>query len=368
MNFSVFFERYGVLVRVLKQVLVSGSDFIKVRNIDWAFVGEGADWVINSEGRRILGELHKFGIRVAFFSYPFFVRGRVVHFGSLHSFRPRRSRKFYENGCIILNCYHGDFGISEGMDSKLREVLADMDNISCIVVSNSTMRDRFVAWGVHPEKLCIIPVGVDTNYFSPVDEVRRLAVRQQLKLPEDRFIIGSFQKDGNGWADGNEPKLIKGPDVFCDVVEEIAKKYKIHVLLTGPARGYVKNRLAKAGIGFTHRYLKSMDDLPSYYHAIDCYLMCSREEGGPKSIPECLATGTPFVATRTGMVSDVEAGFKLGWYCDVDDKFELVANTIDALTNKQKRIGFAMAAPQYASNFSWKHIGQAYFELYRHLV
>ena len=31
----------------------------------------------------------------------------------------------------------------------------------------------------------------------------------------DEIIIGSFQKDGQGWGDGTMPKLIKGPDIFA---------------------------------------------------------------------------------------------------------------------------------------------------------
>ena len=34
------------------------------------------------------------------------------------------------------------------------------------------------------------------------------------KIPKDKIIIGSFQKDGVGWEEGNEPKLIKGPDIL----------------------------------------------------------------------------------------------------------------------------------------------------------
>ena len=48
---------------------------------------------------------------------------------------------------------------------------------------------------------------------------RRAAARRALGLPESAFVVGSFQKDGVGWGDGLEPKLIKGPDVLLEVAE-----------------------------------------------------------------------------------------------------------------------------------------------------
>ena len=52
------------------------------------------------------------------------------------------------------------------------------------------------------------------------------------------------------------PKLIKGPDVFCDVIERLAKDLPVHVLLSGPSRGYVKARLTK--LTFPSRIVFSM--------------------------------------------------------------------------------------------------------------
>ena len=69
-------------------------------------------------------------------------------------------------------------------------------------------------------------------------------------IKKNEIVIGSFQKDGQGWAEGYIPKLIKGPDLFVKSVEIISKEVPIVVLLTGPARGYVKKELSKRKIKF----------------------------------------------------------------------------------------------------------------------
>ena len=37
---------------------------------------------------------------------------------------------------------------------------------------------------------------------------------KELGLKKNDVIIGSFQKDGQGWSEGNIPKLIKSLNIF----------------------------------------------------------------------------------------------------------------------------------------------------------
>jgi len=355
-------------LRFIYQVIPFSFSFLSKSKKDWVFVGDNADWSINHDGRRTLTALKQSKLDVGFSNHPFWVRGKIVHIGSLHSYNPKLSHLLCSYDHLVITCFHGTFGIHPSMDKKLHDIINNKDHISCLVVSNSTMRDRFLKWGFPDAKIRLIPVGVDTKLFTPVDTCEKILIRKRLNLPENHFIIGSFQKDGNGWEEGLEPKLIKGPDVFCDTISEVSKVLPIHVLLTGPARGYVKQRLSTCGITYTHHCLNSPDDIAEYYRALDCYIMCSREEGGPKSIPESLATAIPYVATRTGIVPDIENNFKYGWYCDVDDINCLIASTIDALTNTKKRLEFINLAPMYSSRFSWENIGNAYLKIYRELT
>jgi glycosyltransferase involved in cell wall biosynthesis len=114
-----------------------------------------------------------------------------------------------------------------------------------------------------------------------------------------------FSKDGVGWRNGSEPKLVKGPDIFLRVIQQLKSRYKIHVLLSAPARGYIKSGLESLGIPYQHFHLKKYWDIVRLYQALDLYLVTSREEGGPKAMLESLACGIPLVTTRVGMVPDV---------------------------------------------------------------
>jgi glycosyltransferase involved in cell wall biosynthesis len=182
------------------------------------------------------------------------------------------------------------------------------------------MHELVLAAGVDPARVFRIPLGIDLEHFPLGDLQGRAAARAALGLPEVAFVVGSFQKDGVGWGEGLEPKLVKGPDVLVAVAARVQEQVsELHVLLTGPARGYVQRELDRAGVPWTHVYARSRDELRRAYHALDAYLVSSRQEGGPKAVLEALAAGVPLVATRVGQVAELAGDGVSALLCDVED-------------------------------------------------
>jgi len=168
------------------------------------------------------------------------------------------------------------------------------------------MEEIVLESGIAAEKVHRIPIGIEASYFRRATPELRATARRSLGLPQSAFVVGSFQKDGVGWGDGLEPKLVKGPDVFVDTLERVRQRLpELHVLLSGPARGYVRRRLEQAGIPYVQRVLDRYEDVAGLYHALDVYLVASRQEGGPKAVLESMATGVPLVTTRVGQAMDL---------------------------------------------------------------
>ena len=64
--------------------------------------------------------------------------------------------------------------------------------------------------GIPPEKIVLLPQGVDLTRFHPASsDFDRQRLRRRLNIPADSIAIGSFQKDGVGWKEGDQPKWIK---------------------------------------------------------------------------------------------------------------------------------------------------------------
>jgi glycosyltransferase involved in cell wall biosynthesis len=182
------------------------------------------------------------------------------------------------------------------------------------------MQNLILATGIDSAKVFLIPIGINPDFFSPQTPASRQVSREKYGIPQSAVVVGSFQKDGDGWGEGLTPKLIKGPDVFLQSADILKKSVpELFVLLSGPARGYVKKGLEELRIPYKHVYLEHYPQINELYHCLDLYIVASREEGGPKAILESMASGVPLVTTRVGQAMDMVVHGANGFMVDVED-------------------------------------------------
>ena len=297
-------------------------------------VGENADWVIAREMEQVGRVASGLGIRLGPARLGRHVHGQSLFFGSQFvlfdgSPLPVANRL----GVAYFHGRPGTPGMPE-FDHCYAALRASHPHVQRVQVSHSEMREIVLSTGIDPAKVRTIPIGIDLDDFPARDEAGRRAARAALGIPESAVVVGSIQKDGVGWGDGAEPKLIKGPDVFADAMERLRERVpELLVLLGGPARGYVKSRLEAAGIPYRHVVAGGLAEVGELFRALDLYLVASRQEGGPKAVFESWATGVPLVSTRVGQAMDlVEHGVN-GWLADVEDVEGLVHWAEQALTD-----------------------------------
>lgn len=160
-----------------------------------------------------------------------------------------------------------------------------------------------------------VPYCVDPGVFRPLSD--RAAIRRSLGLPEKAFVIGNFHRDSEG-ADLGRPKRQKGPDLFLQIARGLKERVPgMVVLLAGPRRHWLLRVLRAADIPvvFAGREPGEGDDfqdnvlprerLNELYQALDVCVVSSRWEGGPYSVLEALAAGTPVISTPVGTARDV---------------------------------------------------------------
>lgn len=192
--------------------------------------------------------------------------------------------------------------------------------IERIQVSHTEIRNIVLNSGIVPEKVFLIPIGINLSYFQMQTPESRERFRAKYQIPESAVVVGSFQKDGSGWGEGMEPKHIKGPDVFLQTLKILkARIPELFVLLSGPARGYVKRGLEKIGVPYRHYFLKNNSQVGELFQTLDVYVVASRQEGGPKAILESMASGVPLVTTRVGQAMDLVKHGQNAWMVDVED-------------------------------------------------
>lgn len=196
---------------------------------------------------------------------------------------------------VILTEHHivpEKFGLNERQQFLYRDQFVDAYH-----VPNKFTRE-FI------QNLTTKPIHTLGYWFDPAIwyHQEKKACKIELGLTIDQFVIGSFQRDTEGGS--RNPKLEKGPDLFCDYVEKLNRD-DLHILLGGWRREYVMDRLSNAGIPFTMMEKAPIEVIQKMYNACDLYIVGSRQEGGPQAIYEAAAMKVPIISTDMGVASDV---------------------------------------------------------------
>jgi glycosyltransferase involved in cell wall biosynthesis len=328
------------------------------------FVTESADWAIKQVGRDITEQLNSQKLLKAKINTTHRgLRNQILHFGSRNLFLPETWKNVDTSNKIVFTWFHGTeeerSPTSLAMIKALPEASKKADTVH---TSCNISKENLEKWGVPRDKIVVVPLGVDLKLFKPVSEEQKYTIREELGLPMDRIIIGSFQKDGEGWGKGLSPKWVKGPDIFVKTVNELSGEYDIFVLLVGPARGYVIKELDNSNIPYEHFFVKNYLEMPKYYSALDLYLVSSRAEGGPKAILESMATGVPIVTTKVGMAPDIIREGYNGLLAEVDDVRALASQSGKIIEGANFANRLKRDALNTIEDYSWEKIARQYYE------
>jgi glycosyltransferase involved in cell wall biosynthesis len=309
-------------------------------------VGEGARWVIDEELRAVGRIAARIGIDVPRRWPSAAAKRQCLFYGSHFTLFDALAAAAAAEHRVATTYFHGRPG-TPGMpefDEAYAALRARHAGLDRVQVSHAEMRDVVLSSGIDPAKVFLIPIGVEPALFRPQSPEASAAARRALGLPETAFVVGSFQKDGVGWDDGLEPKLIKGPDILVETLAAARERVpSLVALLSGPARGYVKAGLERHGVPYVHRLLERYEDIGSMYAALDAYLVPARQEGGPKGVLESMAAGVPLVSTRVGQAVDLVRDGENGWLVDVED-VEALADRLAAIAAREPDLTAITAA------------------------
>lgn len=357
-NFKIYLSACSSLLRIPSYLL----SFLFKRKINGIIlINEVSTWVIDEISSTIKERLKdKFKIKIDFL--PFFYSYKIIHYGSIHSISKKRNMFLGRGNKIIINIYHIDNKNYE-FKTKIAFLLNNISKISLIIVPNKGLYNWFIKNKFPSKKICQIPIAYDEFFFKKLQENKNF-FRKKYNLPKKKLIIGSFQKDGNDWGDGMNPKLIKGPDIFIEVIKKLSEHYNLCCLLTGPSRGYMISKLRKHNIDYVH-YQANKVELCDLYTSLDIYLITSRIEGGPKGLIEAMATGIPVVSTEVGMSKDIIKHCHNGMINRVEDTLGLVSSIKNIVNDPILKEKIIKNALNDVSKYSWRSIITMYNEVYK---
>ncbi|MEZ0092408.1 glycosyltransferase [Streptacidiphilus sp. EB129] len=162
---------------------------------------------------------------------------------------------------------------------------------STVAVSEA-VAERLVLWGVPQGRVEIIPNGVDRARYiqpAPTRAATRLAIRAELGLPHDAFVIGGLGRMVRG----------KRYDVLIDALAMMPSAPSatrtpwLLLVGEGESRPALQRRAKEAGVAERVVFTGERDDVPELFTAMDALGAPSTLETFGLSLIEALAAGLP---------------------------------------------------------------------------
>jgi glycosyltransferase involved in cell wall biosynthesis len=169
------------------------------------------------------------------------------------------------------------------------------------VVLSSAFADLLVAYGVDRSRVRVIPMGIDTDFFTPAAD--RGAVRASLRWPADATIFFTARRLVNRVG-------LRELLAAASIVRATHPNLVVKIAGKGPLRGELQEAIASLGLAGCVELLGfvSEDDLVRAYQAADVTILPTQSlEGFGTIISESLSCGTPVIVTPVGGMPEAVA-------------------------------------------------------------
>ncbi len=273
-------------------------------------------------------------------------------------------------GIPCIQTFHGveNFLISNSSVKKLVYRSAHKMTRTVTAVSQAAASLLHTISGIPLESIVVIPNGIDTDDFSPVENAdRKRLLRKESGLPETNLIFGcvaalrpvknhegmirSFARASREYGRSNEnnplPLLVLiGTGPLEPDLKQLAKDLACDdlVIFTGQQSGASVRKLLRS---------------------LDVFVLNSHTEGLSYALLEAMASGLPSVVTSVGSNPELVQHGSEGLLVRPGDEVDLTACFGSILENPKSLASMALNARRKSMTYSFSQMNAAYACLYQ---
>jgi alpha-maltose-1-phosphate synthase len=236
---------------------------------------------------------------------------------------------------------------NEGIHGRQEFKRLTYEHVDHFLAVTNLAKIALIKEGVNPKKITVIPMGVDTNRFSPAQK----ECHPKLNI----LFVGRFSAE-------------KGVGDLVSAFSEIYKNNK-NISLTLVGSGPL-NKIISNQPGIT---VKNMiySQIHRVYQNADIFCLPSRtskywQEQFGMVLVEAMASGLPIITTATGAIEEVCSTAAI--YADENNSNDLINKIELLLYNQDLRVGLGKIARDRAvSKFDCQNISKQIAKLYHHV-
>jgi glycosyltransferase involved in cell wall biosynthesis len=276
------------------------------------------------------------------------------------------------NGELTGEVYTWGTALHRSLPRRLVGALVRVRNLvfrdaAAAVAMSRLIADEMARASIPPERIALIPHGVDTGRFRPRPPEERAALRAALGLPADALVVTYTGRLLRG----------KGLETLLEAFARVAaSEPRAHLMLVGSGAGQalsneddLRARVPRLGLDGRVTFTGRVDTVEDCLSASDVFAFPSEFEALGLSLIEAAACGLPCVGTRTGGIVDVIEDGRTGLLVPPADVDALAAALEALLGDPDRRAALgAGARERVVERFDVERSVDRYHALFQELA
>ena len=273
-----------------------------------------------------------------------------LHSGRAHALGARAAR-----GRPVVVSRRVDFEVSSGLARRWKYGRG-VDRYLCI---SEGVRRVLVRGGIAPERLAVVPSGIDLERWRTLPDPA--ALRARLGLASKAPVLGTIAA------------LAPHKDLFnllaaAAILRERVPRARWVVFGEGELRSPLERDRRARGLDDVVLFPGFLEHVGEALALMDVFVLSSYLEGLGTSVLDAQAAGVPVVATETGGVPEMIVSGDNGWLVPPRDAAALAGAVAEALAHPEERARRAARARETVRRFSLDATVEATLAVYRDVL
>jgi glycosyltransferase involved in cell wall biosynthesis len=200
-----------------------------------------------------------------------------------------------------------------------------------VIAVSESVADHVIRLGARPEKVVVVPNGVDTDRFRPTTDRRENSI----------VFVGRLFSN-------------KGPEDALEAFSQLARRdWQLVYVGDGPMRGHLQIRASQLGLAGSVQFLGTRDDVPDLLGKSAIVVRPSLTEGRSLTIMEAMASGACVVASDIVPNRELIQHGVTGILIPVGDRVLLAEALRQLVDDPGRRSDIGLAARRAVLRSSW---------------
>jgi glycosyltransferase involved in cell wall biosynthesis len=269
-------------------------------------------------------------------------------------------------GAHFVTTFHGTYSAGSAVKRWYNSIMSQGDRV--IAISQFIADEMIHTYGVEPERLRIIPRGIDFHIFDPaaVSAERMIMLAKQWRVPDDSPVV-MLPGRLTGW---------KGQSFLIDALARLRRR-DIRCILVGTDkrreryRRRLERQIEKCGLSGVVQLVGECRDMAAAYLLADVVVSPStKPEAFGRVAAEGQAMGKPVIATDHGGARETVAIGETGWLVPTGD-VQAFADALEqalSMSSAEREVVSRRAIARVRELFSKERMCAQTLDVYREIL